>query len=40
MILWIALALSVGTILGFMLCAILAVASNADDRMGVKDEDQ
>ncbi len=40
MILWIALALSVGTILGFMLCAILAVASNADDRMGWEDEDQ
>ena len=40
MILWIALALSVGTILGFMLCSILVVASNADDRMGLEDEDR
>ncbi len=40
MILWIALALSVGTILGFMLCAILSVASNTDDRTGWEDKDQ
>lgn len=30
---WLALALSVGAILGFLLCAILTVASDADDRM-------
>ena len=40
MILWIALALSVGTILGFMLCAMLVVASDADDRMLMEDNDE
>lgn len=40
MILWIALALSVGAMFGFMLCSILVVASNADDRMGLEDKDQ
>ena len=30
---WLALALFVGAILGFMLCAVCTVASDADDRM-------
>ncbi len=31
MLIWIALALSVGALLGFLLCACLVVGSDADD---------
>ncbi len=40
MIIWIALALSVGALLGFLLCAILVVGSDADNPARRENKDQ